>query len=334
MRKSIMLRALFDHKSRTSLQGSIAILPLIAALTCLQTPPAAKAQSDSTGSRSTVALQRRPSSISIGAGDLIDVQVFNTPELSGKLRVSDDGTVNLPGAKAVKVIGLNPSETGTAIEKSLRDSQIMLDPHVTVLVTEYSTQGISVLGEVKKPGTYLLLGTHSLYEALAAAGGATDKEGATIQITHQGNPARTETVQVNSPNFSQQQMATTVQPGDIVVVSQADKIWVVGDVGHPGAYFIENGENLSILNAIALAQGLNPTAKMSKASIVRKTSTGAKTIPVNLKHIAQNNSENLALKSDDVLVIPRSDAKAFLNFALPGVTGAVAGAVATALVLR
>jgi polysaccharide export outer membrane protein len=120
----------------------------------------------------------------------------------------------------------------------------------------------------------------------------------------------------------------------VVVVSRAETIYVVGDVGHPGEYFIQNGQKLSVLNAIALAQGVNPTARGSKASIVRKTATGAETIPVNLNKIAKVNGENLILRPADVLVVPRSGTKSFLNVVLPGVTGAVAGSVAAAIVLR
>jgi polysaccharide export outer membrane protein len=272
--------------------------------------------------------------IRIAAGDLIDVQVFNTPELSSKLRVSQDGLITLPDTGDIRVAGLTAREAGAKIEKSLRDSQVMLAPHVTVLVTEYSTQGISVLGEVKKPGTYLLLGRHSLYDALSAAGGVTQQLGSSIQITHQSDPAHPETIPVNSPNYSDLQRLTEVKAGDVVVVARAETIYVVGDVAHPGEYFIQNGQKLSVLNAIALAQGLNPTARASKASIVRKTANGAETIPVNLNRIAKVNGENLVLRPADVLVVPRSGAKAFLSLALPGVTGAVAGSVAAALILH
>ncbi len=272
--------------------------------------------------------------IRIAAGDLIDVQVFNTPELSTKLRVSQDGLIMLPDTGDIKVAGLTAREAGAKIEKSLRDSQVMLDPHVTVLVMEYSTQGISVLGEVRKPGTYLLLGRHSLYDALSAAGGVTQQLGSSIQITHQSDPTRPETIPINSPNYSDLQRLTEVKAGDVVVVARAEAIYVVGDVAHPGEYFIQNGQKLSVLNAIALAQGINPTARASKASIVRKTATGAETIPVNLNRIAKVNGENLILRPADVLVIPRSGAKAFFSLALPGVTGAVAGSVAAALILH
>ena len=282
----------------------------------------------------TVPAQTGPASLHISAGDLLDVQVFNTPELSAKQRVSQDGLIKLPGASDVQVAGLTSLQAAAAIEKDLRDSQIMLDPHVTVLVTEYSTQGVSVLGEVRRPGTYLLLGQHSLYEALSAAGGVTPESGSAIEITHQNEPTKPITIPVTSPNYSQLQRMTEVKPGDVVVVSHAESIYVVGDVGHPGEYLIQNGQKLTVLNAIALAQGVNPTAKSTKASIVRKTSAGAETIPVNLNHVTKVDGENLALRPGDVLVVPRSGAKQFMNVVLPGVTGAVAGSVAAAIVLH
>jgi polysaccharide biosynthesis/export protein len=283
----------------------------------------------------SVPAQAGPASLRIAAGDLIDVQVFNTPELSvAKLRVSQDGLIKLPGASDVMVGGLTPLQAAGAIEKNLRDSQIMLEPHVSVLISEYSTQGVSVLGEVRRPGTYLLLGQHSLYEALSAAGGVTPESGSSIVITHENEPTQPITVPVNSPNYSQLQRMTEVKPGDVIVVSHAESVYVVGDVGHPGEYLIQNGQKLTVLNAVALAQGVNPTAKGSKASIVRKTNTGAETIPVNLNHITKIDGENLALRPGDVLVVPRSGAKQFMNVVLPGVTGAVAGSVAAAIVLH
>jgi polysaccharide biosynthesis/export protein len=293
--------------------------------------PDAKSASDVPVS---VPAQPGPPPLRIAGGDLIDVQIFNTPELSAKLRVSQDGLIKLPDANDVRVAGLTPLQAAATIEKDLRDSQIMLDPHVTVLITEYSTQGVSVLGEVKKPGTYLLLGQHSLYDALSAAGGVTPQSGSTIEITHQDQPTQPITVPVNSPNYSQLQRMTEVKPGDVVVVAHAESIYVVGDVGHPGEFPIQNGQKLSVLNAIALAQGVNPTAKGSKASIVRKTTTGAQTIPINLNNVSKVDGENLALRPGDVLVVPRSGAKQFMNVVLPGVTGAVAGSVAAAIVLH
>lgn len=275
------------------------------------------------------------SKVRIGAGDLVDVQVFNTPELSvSKLRVSDDGRVRLPVTGDFHIAGLTAGEAGAAIEGRLRDTQMMLDPHVEVLITEYATQGVRVLGEVKTPGTYVLLGPHSLYDALSAAGGVTPNEGDAITVTHQSDPLHPEEVAINSANYSETERMTQIEAGDVIVVAKASAIYVVGDVAHPGEYMIPHGDPLTVLNAVALAQGTNPTAAVSKASIVRKTSTGAVTIAVNIRKIEQNTAPNPVLKADDVLVIPRSGAREFLTYALPNATSAVVASVSTALVVR
>ena len=275
------------------------------------------------------------SQMRIGAGDLIEVQVFNTPELSvPKLRVSDDGHVRLPVTGDFNIAGLTASEAGAAIESRLRDTQIMLDPHVEVLITEYATQGVRVLGEVKTPGTYVLLGPHTLYDALSAAGGVTPNEGSSITITHQSDPQHPVEVAVASANYSETERMTEVKAGDVIVVAKASSVYVIGDVAHPGEYMMSHGDPLTVLNAVALAQGMNPTAAVTKASIVRKTSSGAVTIAVNIRKVEQNTAPNPVLKADDVLVIPRSGAREFLTYALPNATSAVVASVSTALVVR
>jgi polysaccharide export outer membrane protein len=284
----------------------------------------------------TIAAQSAEQSASaeIGAGDLLDVQVFDTPELSSKVRVGQSGAIDLPVTGNIDVLGLTPREANSKIEKRLRDSHIMLDPHVSVFVSEYATQGVSVLGEVKNPGTYVMLGSHSLNGALSAAGGVTKDFGPTITLTHRNDPDHPETIQVGSPNYSQRQQLTGIRAGDVVVVSRADTVYVLGDVGRSGEYPMRGGKSMSVLDALALAEGLNRTAATSSAVILRKTGEGLRRIPVNLKNIAKNSTDFPLLQPEDILVIPRSGTKAFLDLALPGMTGAVAGSVAAALIVR
>jgi polysaccharide export outer membrane protein len=283
----------------------------------------------------SVRLVPRPASatpLTIESGDAISVQVFNTPELSANHRVGPEGEISLPGAGAIKVTGLTPLQAGSAIEKLLHDSQIMLDPHVSVTVTEYTTEGITVLGEVKSPGTYPLLGRQSLYTALAAAGGVTPHEGSTITINHRDDPEHPKIVRVDASGSATDQQLTLVQPGDIVLVSKAGAIYVIGDVAHPGEYFISNSQPLRALNAVALAEGLRDTAAASHASIIRTNGDGAETIPVNLAKVAKNEAPDPVLQPSDILVVPPSGFKEFMKIALPGVTGAAANAAALALI--
>ena len=201
----------------------------------------------------------RPSSatpLTIEPGDVISIQIFNTPELSASHRVGPDGAISLPGTGEIKMTGLTPVQAGSAIEKTLRDDQIMLDPHVSVSVTEYTTEGVAVLGHVKSPGTYPLLGPQSLYSALAAAGGATPRG-----IHYHGyppvRPGTPKDHRVDTSQSSTDQQFALVLPGDVVLVSKAGVIYVIGDVGHPGEYFIRNSQPLRVLNAFALAEDLN-----------------------------------------------------------------------------
>ncbi len=117
-----------------------------------------------------------------------------------------------PLGGSVKVGGLTVSDAASAVEHGLQTSQIMTSPKVTVFVIEYATQGVTVLGEVKTSGTFTLLGPHSLYDVLAAAGGVTSNVGATITITHAHSAETPETIQVTTPNYSALQKTTMVRP--------------------------------------------------------------------------------------------------------------------------
>jgi polysaccharide export outer membrane protein len=315
--------------------GSIRLLLLVLSLLCL-TRVSLHAQSAVSADSSTPALHPRAAdeTLRIGVGDLVDVRVFDTPELSSRQRVAANGTIDLPAAGSTRVAGMTPQEASMEIEKQLRDAQIMKDPHVSLFITDYATQSVSVLGEVRTPGNYLLLGSHSLYSALSAAGGTSERAGSTIVVTHQSDPSHPDTIRVNSPNYSEVQRLTEIRAGDTVFVSRDDRIYVIGDVMRPGEFPIPSGQQMSVLGAIALASGINPTAAVKRASILRKTDAGQTVIPLDIKRISENHAENQYLLPNDILVIPRDGQKAFWQATLPGLTGAVAGSTIAAAILR
>lgn len=262
--------------------------------------------------------------IPISSGDMLDVEVFDTPELSGKIRVDQEGKVTLPVGGDVKVQGLQANEAAAAIRAHLIGAKIMLDPVVTVSILEYSTEGVTVLGEVKAPGIYTLLGPRSLYDALASAGGPTTSEGATITITHANDASHPVTIDVPGPNYSPEEKAAVVLPGDTVVVNRAPLVYVVGDVGHSGAFYIQVGSKLNLLNLIALSGGPNKTAAMSKSAIVRPMPDGsAQTIRFDMDRVMKNEDPNLVLQAGDVVVVPRSAWKNFETIILPTLTNSV-----------
>jgi polysaccharide biosynthesis/export protein len=108
--------------------------------------------------------------VTLGPGDLIEVNVYNVPELASKVRVSNSGDVYLPLVDYVHVEGLTQEEAQTLIEKRLADGGFVRNPHVTIFVDEFTSQGVTIIGEVGKPGIYPDIGDHKLYEVVSQAG--------------------------------------------------------------------------------------------------------------------------------------------------------------------
>jgi len=291
---------------------------------------AAKAQLSDTATTGTTIAQ----SSDIDSGDLLMVDVYGAKDLSGSLRVDEAGTVKLPVGGTVMLRGLTPAHAARVIERQLRDAGIVLDPQVTVTVVQYGTPGVIVLGEVLRPGTYPLRGTHTLYQALSAAGGMTANAGGVITITHQGSAMVSEEVPVTTPDYSASEQTTVVKAGDTVVVAKAPLMYVVGDVNRSGPVPMPYGQPLTVMRALSISGGTTPTSASKHASIVRQVGDQVLTIPVDLDKVRKAETPDPLLRANDVLVIPRSGAKVFMQFALPSATSAVTGAVSTALIIR
>src|SRR6516165_7568153 len=127
-------------------------------------------------------------SLPISFGDLIQVNVFDSPELSGSLRVDSKGDVDLPLGGTIRLKGLTAAEAGVAIAARLKSAGILLDPHVTVLILEYQSQGVTITGEVRSPGVYPLLGNRTVLDMVATAGGLNENAGKIASVFHRGNP--------------------------------------------------------------------------------------------------------------------------------------------------
>ncbi len=247
----------------------------------------------------------------LSAGDLLDVKVLGTtdPDFSPKLRVDEQGAITLPYAGTVRVIGRTAEDAALLIEATFRDKDILKDPHVSVTVLEYATQGVTVLGEVKNPGVYPLLGTHSLLDLISAAGGVTPTAGKAVTLTHREDPSHPEIVNVDNKPGSTSAFSVDVRPGDTIVVSHAGIVYVLGDVGKPGGFLIENTDRLTVLQAIALAQGTNRTASLNHAKLIRKTATGHEEVPVPLSKVLADKVPDEMLADGDILFVPTSGAK-------------------------
>jgi polysaccharide export outer membrane protein len=240
----------------------------------------------------------------LGAGDLIEVNVYNVPELSTKARVSGSGDVYLPLIDYVHVEGLTQEEAQTVIEKRLEEGGFVRSPHVTIFVDDAQSQGVTVLGEVTKPGIYPDVADHKLYELISEAGGFTGSASRKIGIIRRNQPQAT---QIVLPRNLSDDLSGNVEilPGDTITVPRAPVIYVVGDVGRPSGLLVDNG-TLTVLQAIALAGGTNHTAKLGAVRIIHKTPAGMTETRVQLKKMFEAKSPDITLQADDILFVPVS----------------------------
>jgi polysaccharide export outer membrane protein len=245
--------------------------------------------------------------VKLGTGDLVEVSVYNVPELSTKARVSNSGDVYLPLIDYVHVGDLTLEEAQALIEKRLSDGGFVRSPHVTIFVDESSSQGVTVLGEVSKPGIYPNLGDHKLYEIVSEAGGFTQNAAKRVSIIRRNQPLP---LNVTLPKNLADDLSSNVDimPGDTINVPRAPVIYVVGDVGRPSGLLVDNG-SLTVLQALALAGGTNRTAKMGGVRIIRKGPAGMTETQVPLKKMLEAKAPDIQLQADDILFIPISGGK-------------------------
>lgn len=244
--------------------------------------------------------------LAIGVGDLIEMTVYNIPELATKTRVSSKGDMYCPLIGYMHVAGLTLEQAQGAIEERLES--FVKSPHVTLFVAEYASQGASIMGEVTKPGIYPVLGQQHLFDLISAAGGLTDKSGRTLTVTHRSDPDKTITVELPRTLKDNSETNVAIYPGDTVIVSKADIVYVVGDVLRPSGVMMDSG-GLTVLQALAMAGGTGHTAKLNGTTILRKEATGMTEVHLDLKKMMQAKAPDIQLQANDILIVPTSTGK-------------------------
>ncbi len=270
------------------------------------------------------------SALRLEAGDLVEVGVYNVPELTTKARVSSKGEIYLPLIDYIHVAGLSAEEAEGLIQKRLSDGGFVKNPHVTLFVDQYASQGASVLGEVTRPGVYPVPGQQRLFDLISAAGGFTEKAGRSIAVTHRDQPDKSITIPLSRNVTDDPESNIPVLPGDTIIVRKADLVYVVGDVGRPSGFLMDRGR-LTVLQAIALAGGTTRTANLGGARIIHRDPGGPSETPVELKKILQAKLPDVTMQADDILFIPTSTAKVVAGRAMEAAMQAATAASIVAL---
>lgn len=268
-------------------------------------PGAALSEQSSNGQSGSLAPVLSP-------GDEVEVTVYGAPDLSGHTRVATNGSISMPLVGYIRVAGLSSSEAEEAIEAQLRQNNVVKNPQVSVYVKEYTSGGISVAGEVSKPGVYSALGPHRLFDVLQAAGGLTDRAGSSITISHRDGVGP---ITVEIPKDPEQLSRTNVElsPGDTMVVNKAGIVYVLGEVNKPGGYVLNSTAGVTLLRVIAAAGGPTHAAAVGGTKMIRRTPTGLQELPVPLKDLLHAKVADIPLQADDIVYVPSSRLKAVVN---------------------
>ena len=291
----------------------------------LDQTPLIQPSKDTTGASHTQPRQ----DVVISSGDLLTISVYDAPDYRYDVRVNSSGSVTLPMVGAIHVAGMSVADAEEHIGRQMQQKGIFNQPQVSVFEKEFTTQGISVLGEVQKPGIYPLMGTRTLLDAISASGGVTPKSSNSATIRHRDQPDQPQTVKFASrPGDAPGEASRMVvlQPGDTVVVEKAGIVYVVGDVKEPAGIIMEN-DRITVLQAIAMAHGINNTAKVGASKLIRTTPDGPQEVPIHLKKILSAQAPDMPLQPGDVLFIPNSRAKEVGRRSLDVILSAAATAI-------
>lgn len=299
----------------------------------------------------------------LGSGDVITIHVFDVPELSRDVRISQTGTIGLPLVPVrLRVSGLTEIQAQQKIEEVLAANGLVTHPQVDVSVKERRSKPVTIVGAVVHPMVYQMDRPITLLEALAEAGGIAADAGDTLlvarpEVAVKPEPSSTENGgEKNSPGSSSTapekesapgnlpggateppaisnlitvnlndlletgnaQNNILLQAGDIITVPHAGIVYALGAVTRPGGFVVTSDrQQLTTLKVLALAGGVNRTASLSHAVLIRKDAAGKQSeVMVDLKKVIHREQEDVPMRPSDVLYIPDNTTKQVLLKAL------------------
>ncbi|MBI3696994.1 MAG: polysaccharide biosynthesis/export family protein [Acidobacteria bacterium] len=252
----------------------------------------------------------------LGPGDVVDITVFEVEELSKPAVLSPDGTVSLPLVGVVELAGRTCREAAAHL-RELYGNNLIRDPQIAVSVKEYHSQPVSVLGAVTRPGVYQLRGPRRLSDVLALAEGLAPEAGSEVTISRPlpagGEQSFTVATRSLLAADSKAQNNPWIEGGDTLRVSKAGLVYVVGEVGRAGGFPLKDQDQITVLKALSLAEGLKRNAAPQKARIIRNRGDQRLEVPVKLRDILEGRAPDPPLAPGDILFVPNSQARSALG---------------------
>lgn len=239
----------------------------------------------------------------LGPKDIVNISVFGEPQLSGDYEINDEGKIKFPLLGEVAISRLTAQQAADKIEKLL-EKDYFVDAQVTVIVKEYKSLWVNVIGEVKNTGRKYLKSQATVLDVISECGGLSPEAGDSITLKRPVGKDSNLVVQLNlkdltdpnSPNFNYK-----VEPGDTIIVHPKPYFYIQGEVAKPGKY--ELAKDLTLLQAIALAGGVGKFANEKNIEIYRTEGSETKIIRKNLKEIKKNAEEDIVIYPMDTIIV-------------------------------
>ena len=270
----------------------------------------------------------------IGPDDLLEISVFDVEKLNKTVRVSSQGNISLPLIGTLRVKGLTANELEKEIRELLAEKYLQ-DPQVSVFVKEYRSQRISVIGAVEKPGIFEVSGQKTILDLLAMAGGLKEDAGQLLFLIRPNSSTRpieeaAQRAERIEHGFSKPQtfvidledllvkgdltLNAPLLHGDLLNIPMSGKVYVAGEVKAPGGFPIK-GKSITVGQAVIMAGGPTSKADGPETKIFRYAGKekGKEVLSVNLDAVEKGQEEDLILKENDIVMIPKSGRKAFFT---------------------
>jgi len=209
--------------------------------------------------------------LALGPGDVVNIQVYGRPELSSTSYVADDGTLQMPLAGTVQVSGLSPAQASQRVADALKAGKFLVDPQVSIILSQFRSQQVSVLGDVRSPARFPVEARTTVFDLLALAGGVTESGADVIYLLRPDRSGHVSRYPIDLKGLTDSGRAIpmiTLRGGDTVFVPRAEQFYISGEVAAPNMYRIEPG--MTVMQAMSRGGGVTPRGSENRVEIRRR----------------------------------------------------------------
>jgi polysaccharide export outer membrane protein len=258
----------------------------------------------------------------VGPADELSIRVFGLDELNQVTRVSNSGKIHVPLLGVIKVNNMTTSEVAAEIARRLREGTILNDPWVQVRVTQYRARPVYLLGETWTPGQFMITSQMTVLDLLTLGNGTSADTTVGFLYRRKIRDDGVETGDEPIPTdeaipidfravIEGRQANLVLRGGDVLYVPlrKPELFYVVGAVQRPGSLEIAPRRPLLVSQAIAMAGGLDKTARSSQGMLLRYENGVRREIRVDVNAILRGKARDFTVQPDDIIFIPGSTAK-------------------------